>query len=913
MRGENMSSHHISVRSLVSRKLVGAFFAVFALVAQPLLAINVPSVAAMAGSVHTTNLSTWDTASQTRSKGHNELVDGGLRIWTEDNSSLAKAAGYYDVEDASLAQFADFSLSWTGTSPAPGGQLVVDMNNNGVPDGILVIESVYSGNQWLASRNTADLDLTNAPTVGGGGGPYNGTFTQWLSVYPNAKVLAIGYSLGSGILGDGVISQITAGGINYTFGLPAIAEVNGQGYSSLQAAVTAATPGSTVTVKAGTHAVTSTILVNKSLTITGEAGAVITTSGSNHVFVTTAPNVTISHLSFTKTDKMNQNLINIQGANTTISSNIFSGQYTLATNDHTSRALEVSTTSGLNISGNQFNNLRQPAYINDGTQGTVSNNYVNETRGWVAVANTNLVFSGNSWGVNAVDIAFIPGAPNNYTDIVSISDANNGAAIHNQSSGKLSVVYVNGMVVASGNGYQQSPYKTIAEALAVVANEGTIKVTSDLTLTQQLTLDKPVKLDGGSGHVITGSFTKTNNSNNSVIGVQSDNVTISNLTVDAGNVTNQLHGINVYESEDVNLSDLTVLHGRTGVVVGQGSIVYINGITTSGNAWHGINVDKAGAYLAISGTNSHDSAVPAIFVDDNSVIAGVDDVDGQYSVFEAGHADTYVLTSSLQTGSDDTVTLPAANGTVTSPVNRAIQMVRGNVTVTLPAGTTVTANSTAWNGTINAPTNVSYTIPGSYQTGIAITVGSPDYTLNFTTPVKLVFAGQAGKQVGFIPAGSTTFTEITATCNSLTTPTVATGEACKINDGTDLVVWTTHFTTFVTYSQTESQSGGQSSSANDGTVQPMATTATATPVSPTNRVVAVNDSPEATDTVETNYGEVLGTSTKKAAKTAASVAEPSKNGWMVAGLAWYWWVAIIAALGAAGWAGYSWYRRNGEA
>ena len=63
---------------------------------------------------------------------------------------------------------------------------------------------------------------------------------------------------------------------------------------------------------------------------------------------------------------MNQNLINIQGANTTISSNIFSGQYTLATNDHTSRALEVSTTSGLNISGNQFNNLRQPAYINDG-------------------------------------------------------------------------------------------------------------------------------------------------------------------------------------------------------------------------------------------------------------------------------------------------------------------------------------------------------------------------------------------------------------------------------------------------------------------------------------------------------------------------------------------------------------------
>jgi hypothetical protein len=47
-----------------------------------------------------------------------------------------------------------------------------------------------------------------------------GTLNDYLAANPDARVLAIGYSLGSGVLGDAVISQITAGCVNYLFDVP---------------------------------------------------------------------------------------------------------------------------------------------------------------------------------------------------------------------------------------------------------------------------------------------------------------------------------------------------------------------------------------------------------------------------------------------------------------------------------------------------------------------------------------------------------------------------------------------------------------------------------------------------------------------------------------------------------------------
>ncbi|MGV3714082.1 hypothetical protein, partial [Pseudolysinimonas sp.] len=48
-------------------------------------------------------------------------------------------------------------------------------------------------------------------TVGGGGGSINGSIDQYLANWPNAKILALGYSLGSGVTGDGKLTLLQAG------------------------------------------------------------------------------------------------------------------------------------------------------------------------------------------------------------------------------------------------------------------------------------------------------------------------------------------------------------------------------------------------------------------------------------------------------------------------------------------------------------------------------------------------------------------------------------------------------------------------------------------------------------------------------------------------------------------------------
>ena len=45
-----------------------------------------------------------------------------------------------------------------------------------------------------------------------------GTLAQWEAAFASERVYAYGFSLGSGVLGDGVINSMTFGGTTYTFG-----------------------------------------------------------------------------------------------------------------------------------------------------------------------------------------------------------------------------------------------------------------------------------------------------------------------------------------------------------------------------------------------------------------------------------------------------------------------------------------------------------------------------------------------------------------------------------------------------------------------------------------------------------------------------------------------------------------------
>lgn len=131
----------------------------------------------------------------------------------------------------------------------------------------------------------------------------------------------------------------------------------------------------------------------------------------------------------------------------------------------------------------------------------------------------------------------------------------------------------------------------VQTAIDTAAAGSTLTLTSDIVLTHQLTINKSLTFDG-AGHIISPTFTKTDNSNNSVFGIyNTDQVTITNLTISGAAGTN-LHGIHAYKSTNVILSNLTINNNDGYAVNVNGSTVSVNGVSTSGNGWGGIDVDQ---------------------------------------------------------------------------------------------------------------------------------------------------------------------------------------------------------------------------------------------------------------------------------------------------------------------------------
>ena len=154
-----------------------------------------------------------------------------------------------------------------------------------------------------------------------------------------------------------------------------------------------------------------------------------------------------------------------------------------------------------------------------------------------------------------------------------------------------------------------------------------IELDSNLTTSQQITLTKSVTLDGNS-HTISPNFAKTDNSNNSALGIQADNITVNNLIEDGTNGTN-LHGINVFNATGVNLNNVTVQNNDHSGLNVDSSAVTVNNLSTANNGWDGVDVDKAGAVLTINGTSHHTETTPDIYVD-NTAVGQVVDTNGQY-------------------------------------------------------------------------------------------------------------------------------------------------------------------------------------------------------------------------------------------------------------------------------------------
>lgn len=159
----------------------------------------------------------------TRATGHNDIkVDnpGALRVWTEGTKSTDKAAAYYgglDVALASQTALTNYSLNYQGTPTGtlPGYQLVVDLDDDGTADGILIGEKAYGANWWLSNATPQEFK-DKAPHKDGTsgaaqGGAHYGTLDEWVTAFPAADITAFGYSLGSGVKNDLLIDSITFG------------------------------------------------------------------------------------------------------------------------------------------------------------------------------------------------------------------------------------------------------------------------------------------------------------------------------------------------------------------------------------------------------------------------------------------------------------------------------------------------------------------------------------------------------------------------------------------------------------------------------------------------------------------------------------------------------------------------------
>ena len=160
----------------------------------------------------------------TRATGHYDVVGTGLRLWTEGTTSTDKVAEYV-ATDTPLAVVGEPTLRYTNTTSGgvPGFQLVVDFDGDGTTDGILIGEpGVYGADWWLNNAAKSDVKVGAPSHAGGSGSANHGTLDQWRAAFPDADVQAFGFSLGSGVKGDGVLTSIEFAGTSYTFTEPVV-------------------------------------------------------------------------------------------------------------------------------------------------------------------------------------------------------------------------------------------------------------------------------------------------------------------------------------------------------------------------------------------------------------------------------------------------------------------------------------------------------------------------------------------------------------------------------------------------------------------------------------------------------------------------------------------------------------------
>ena len=186
--------------------------------AASVMTLSGPAFSAGAGTIHVPS-DFVKALSDTRATGHYEVVGTGLRVWTEGSTSTDKVAEYV-ATSTPLAATGEPALEYTpttGTIP-PGFQQVVDFDGNGTgrrdPGRRDALRQRLVGQQRL---RTVRQGRRLPPTSPAPAAPTTAPSTSGAQRSRTPTSMAFGFSLGSGVYGDGVINALDFAGTRYTF------------------------------------------------------------------------------------------------------------------------------------------------------------------------------------------------------------------------------------------------------------------------------------------------------------------------------------------------------------------------------------------------------------------------------------------------------------------------------------------------------------------------------------------------------------------------------------------------------------------------------------------------------------------------------------------------------------------------
>lgn len=210
-------------------------------------------------------------------------------------------------------------------------------------------------------------------------------------------------------------------------------------FQTIDQALAVSKQNGTINVLSGTYPITQQIVLNiKGITIKGMAGTEILLQAPVVPLLTNSDNITIEGLTMTSDNPYPVEFIQIGGNNNQILNNDIYGPDQSGDSSTWVVNRGFVTQGGVTnllVRNNIFHTLRQPAYLNPNSTGTIMDNVVYNTRGFV-VDQAIVLFSGNSWGIpeNAVDIALlsgtITGAP--YDPLSALEASNSDATISDQ-------------------------------------------------------------------------------------------------------------------------------------------------------------------------------------------------------------------------------------------------------------------------------------------------------------------------------------------------------------------------------------------------------------------------------------------------------------------------------------------------